>query len=63
LGDATLFARSDEIEGAWKLVDPVVQAWGAEGSAPPLETYDAGTWGPPGADALLARDGRRWSRL
>lgn len=62
LGDATLFTRRDEIEWAWRLADPVLQAWEAN-SVPPLETYPAGTWGPEGADALLARDGRRWRRL
>jgi glucose-6-phosphate 1-dehydrogenase len=61
-GDATLFARSDEIEWAWTLIDPVIEGWQGD-EAPPLETYEAGTWGPDGAEALLARDGRRWRRL
>jgi glucose-6-phosphate 1-dehydrogenase len=61
-GDATLFARSDEIEWAWKLIDPVIEGWQGD-EAPPLETYESGTWGPDGADALLARDGREWRRL
>jgi glucose-6-phosphate 1-dehydrogenase len=62
VGDATLFARRDEIEWAWRLVDPVLAAWrGGEG--PPMEMYEAGTWGPEGADELLARTGRRWRRL
>lgn len=58
-GDASLFARSDEIELAWKLVDPVVQGWEAPG-APELVPYAPGTFGPGEADALLARDGRAW---
>jgi len=62
-GDATLFARRDEIEWAWRLVDPVLVEWEGGEHAPPLETYEAGTWGPAGADALLKRDGRRWRRL
>jgi len=61
-GDATLFARHDEIEWAWKLIDPVIEGW-QNSEAPPLETYEAGTWGPDAADALLARDGRQWRRL
>jgi glucose-6-phosphate 1-dehydrogenase len=62
VGDATLFARRDEIEWAWRLVDPVLAAW-RDGEGPPLEMYEAGTWGPEGADELLARTGRRWRRL
>ncbi len=60
-GDSTLFARADEVEGAWTLVTKVLDAWGADG-ARALPTYAAGTWGPAEADALLARDGHRWRR-
>ncbi len=46
LGDATLFARQDVVEAAWKIVDPVL--------APhPVHTYEPGTWGPPEADRLV----------
>ena len=59
-GDASLFTRADAIELAWQIVDPIVRGW--EGSsAPPLETYEPGSWGPPGAEALLAQDGRGWA--
>jgi glucose-6-phosphate 1-dehydrogenase len=58
-GDASLFSRSDEIELAWKLIDPVVRICEAP-DAPSLTEYEIGTWGPPEADALLARDGRVW---
>jgi glucose-6-phosphate 1-dehydrogenase len=58
-GDASLFARSDEIEGAWRLIDPVITAW--EGNtALPVCTYAPGSWGPAEGEKLLARDGRRW---
>ncbi|HEX5725502.1 MAG TPA: glucose-6-phosphate dehydrogenase [Longimicrobiaceae bacterium] len=57
LGDATLFARRDEVESAWTLVTPILEAW-AEGGEP--EPYPAGSWGPEGADRLLEQDGRRW---
>jgi glucose-6-phosphate 1-dehydrogenase len=57
-GDPTLFIRSDEVEQAWRIVDPVLEAWADPDL--PLETYPAGTWGPSEADRLLARDGRRW---
>jgi glucose-6-phosphate 1-dehydrogenase len=58
-GDASLFTRSDEIEACWRLVDPVIQGWEAEG-IPELLSYPQGSWGPPEAAELLARDGRRW---
>jgi glucose-6-phosphate 1-dehydrogenase len=58
-GDASLFTRSDSIEAAWELIDPVIQGWEA-GGGPPLGAYPVGSWGPAAADELLARDGRRW---
>ncbi|HEX7151706.1 MAG TPA: glucose-6-phosphate dehydrogenase [Thermoanaerobaculia bacterium] len=60
VGDATLFARRDEIETAWAWLDPLLQTWAGDGAAP--EPYSAGTWGPPSADTLLERDGRKWRR-
>jgi glucose-6-phosphate 1-dehydrogenase len=57
LGDATLFARADEIEQAWEIFDPVLDYWSG-GGRPAL--YPAGTWGPESADELVRRDGRRW---
>jgi glucose-6-phosphate 1-dehydrogenase len=62
-GDATLFARRDEVEGAWKFIDPIEAAWHASGSQPPLCEYPAGSWGPKEADELLAREARTWRRL
>ena len=62
-GDATLFARRDEVEGAWAFVDAIEKAWSAEKDAPELYFYPAGSWGPKQADELLARDGRAWRRL
>jgi glucose-6-phosphate 1-dehydrogenase len=61
IGDAALFARDDEVEHAWKILDPIVNAW-AEGTGGPLHFYGAGSWGPPAADELLERDGRSWRR-
>ena len=58
-GDASLFARADEIELAWGLVDPIREGWEQPG-APPLAFYEQGSWGPVEADDLLARDGRAW---
>ena len=62
-GDATLFARSDEVEEAWAFIDAIEQAWHAKKDAPELFFYPAGSWGPEAADDLLARDGRAWRRL
>jgi glucose-6-phosphate 1-dehydrogenase len=62
-GDATLFARRDEVEEAWAFVDPIENAWAAKEGAPTLFDYPAGSWGPEEADELLARDGRAWRRL
>jgi glucose-6-phosphate 1-dehydrogenase len=62
LGDTTLFARHDFVEASWALITPVHEAW-ASGSAADVPTYEAGEWGPSEADALIARDGRRWRTL
>jgi glucose-6-phosphate 1-dehydrogenase len=61
LGDATLFAREDEVERAWVLTDKIEEEWRQE-AAPDFPNYAAGTWGPEAADALMERDGRRWRR-
>ena len=61
-GDATLFARRDEVEQAWDFIDGIERAWD-EAEAPPLFEYTAGSWGPKAADDLLANDGRAWRRL
>ncbi len=61
-GDATLFARHDEVEQAWEFIDRIEAAW-QESDAPELHEYAAGSWGPEAADELLARDGRQWRRL
>jgi len=62
-GDATLFARRDEVEEAWAFIDVIEKAWSAKRDAPQLYFYPAGSWGPEQADELLARDGRAWRRL
>jgi len=62
-GDATLFARRDEVEEAWAFIDPIEEAWRAKDNQPGLFEYPAGSWGPEEADELLARDGRAWRRL
>ena len=58
VGDPTLFIRSDEVEQCWRIVDPIIAHWANDDTAIPL--YEAGSWGPSEADALLARNGRSW---
>jgi glucose-6-phosphate 1-dehydrogenase len=58
IGDSTLFPHADEVEQSWRVIDPLEEAW--HGTKP--EPYRAGEWGPRGADALLAREGRAWRR-
>jgi glucose-6-phosphate 1-dehydrogenase len=60
LGDPPLFPRHEEVELSWKILDPIEEYWESQGG--PLEQYRPGTWGPPSADELLARDGRVWRR-
>jgi glucose-6-phosphate 1-dehydrogenase len=59
IGDPTLFMRADMVEQTWRIVQPVLDAWGKEGSAD-LPIYAAGSAGPSEADSLLAREGRHW---
>ena len=61
LGDPTLFTRTDEVDSAWRFINPILEAWG-QGVSPP-ENYKAGTWGPDAADELIERDGSHWRRL
>ena len=58
VGDPTLFIRTDEVEQAWRVVAPLLEAW--EDPQLPLARYPAGTWGPREADRLLAQEGHRW---
>ncbi len=61
LGDGTLFTRRDEVEAAWKILDPILDAWAAQ-PAEDFPNYEAGTWGPAAADRLLDSPIRRWRR-
>ena len=58
-GDASLFTRADEVEMAWGLIDPIIQAWETH-QTPTLGEYQPGSWGPIEANALLSKDGRGW---
>jgi glucose-6-phosphate 1-dehydrogenase len=59
IGDSTLFARRDEVEEAWRIVDSLLAGWRALDRAP--DPYPAGTWGPAEADRILG-EGRQWRR-
>ena len=58
-GDASLFTRSDEIEEAWEIKDPIIQGL-AVSDAPDPARYAIGSRGPEAADDFLAKDGRQW---
>jgi glucose-6-phosphate 1-dehydrogenase len=63
LGDATLFAREDEVEEAWRFCSAILDGWRAHPpEAGSLPNYDAGTWGPDAARAFMEREGRSWHR-
>ena len=59
IGDPTLFQRADAVEAGWSVVQPILDLWKNDRSAP-LEFYPAGSAGPDGADQLLWRSGRAW---
>lgn len=59
-GDATLFTRSDEVEAAWRIMDPVLKAWKERDAHIPLHFYAPGTWGPLAADDLFDREVGQW---
>jgi glucose-6-phosphate 1-dehydrogenase len=58
-GDASLFARHDEVEVAWGIIDPILAAWQSP-AAPPLETYPTGDWGPISCGDWMRAQGREW---
>ncbi len=61
-GNPTLFMRADQVETAWEIIEPILEAWQTR---PPVDfpNYTPGTWGPEDAEALIARDGRNWTTL
>jgi glucose-6-phosphate 1-dehydrogenase len=60
-GDMTLFTRGDQAEEAWRVVGPVLEEWAAKPDRE-IPIYEAGSWGPEAADALIAADGHAWRR-
>ena len=59
IGDGTLFIRGDEAETSWKIYTPVLDRWREQGRNG-MDTYAAGSWGPPSGDALLAKNDHIW---
>jgi len=59
LGDSTLFSRDDEVETAWKFIEPIQQAW-KNNPAIKVYGYPAGTWGPEPSNNLIEGEGLTW---
>jgi glucose-6-phosphate 1-dehydrogenase len=59
IGDATLFTRSDEIQAQWGFTTAILDSW-AKNPVKNLPVYEAGTWGPPGADEFIQADRKAW---
>ena len=57
-GDPSLFARSDEVETAWRIIDPIIQGWRESDTAPAV--YERGHWGPAESNDWIRRDRRDW---
>lgn len=58
-GDASLFARSDEVEMAWQIIDPIIAAWRSP-AAPEMFTYPLEMWGPDASTQWMEQQGRNW---
>jgi glucose-6-phosphate 1-dehydrogenase len=58
-GNPTLFMRADQVEAAWEIIQPILDAWKTR-PAVDFPNYAPGTWGPEDAEALIARDGHHW---
>jgi len=61
-GEATLFTRSDEVEHAWQVLDPILEYW-QSAARRDLAEYEAGSWGPLEAENLISATGHRWRKL
>ena len=61
-GNQTLFMRADQVEAAWEVITPLLEAWQKR---PPVDfpNYGPNSWGPEDSDALIARDGHFWANF
>ncbi len=57
-GDKTLFIRFDEVEWAWRVVDPILKDWAQERDF--IHTYTAGSWGPEESNRLFDSEDTEW---
>jgi len=57
-GNLTLFMRRDELDAAWRWIDPIREGWSRHVER--IKSYVAGSWGPPASSALISRDGFGW---
>jgi glucose-6-phosphate 1-dehydrogenase len=57
-GDRSLFLRFDEVEYAWRIVDPILQTWAVERDY--IATYPAGSWGPEDSRRLFEKESQSW---
>ena len=57
-GNLTLFMRRDELDAAWRWIDPIREGWAQHDER--LKTYVAGSWGPAASSAMISRDGFAW---
>ena len=57
-GNLTLFMRRDELEAAWRWIDPIREGWARHDER--IKSYVAGSWGPAASSALVSRDGFAW---
>ncbi len=62
LGDASLFARSDEVEAAWDIIDPIQKTWDSDRLGDP-DFYEIGSWGPGAASKWIEQQGHHWFDL
>jgi glucose-6-phosphate 1-dehydrogenase len=61
-GNPTLFMRGDQVEAAWKVINPIMEVWKAKVPVD-FPNYTPGSWGPEDAEALIAKDGHTWFTL
>ena len=61
-GNATLFMRADQVEAAWKIIEPILETWQTRHPVD-FPNYAPGSWGPEDAEALIAKDGHHWATL
>lgn len=57
-GNLTLFMRRDELDAAWRWIDPIREGWARHDER--IKSYVAGSWGPAASSALVSRDGFAW---